>query len=299
MTTKTNAERAPGSRDALIDWLCTVVVVMAVGSFAFDRSWQAVGLCSVRLAAAVALSIMSSGPGRGRCRAWRAGVGAGGLRGATALVLLALVGAAQSEPVTLATLGTIAGAIGTVWTVISTIATLIVYALLILKFLTLWMIAFVIAVIIFINVFDGFGALANFSATRWIDDQLGNALQCEPIDPEHGEYREELYKGERPSPFPSVIARRKRDDAPLPSASPGPGAQPDRRLAGVERLDREIHSMRKGGACRRVSWAGTAVLAMAVTLVAMGSIGAVAQRWDMAEAEAEADGDVAQDRIRH
>lgn len=91
--------------------------------------------------------------------------------------------------------GAIIGKISTITGVIGLIHTILQIIVTFIRFTVCWSIAFLIAVVIYINVFDAFGALANdFSFTSYLTTLLLSMIQCEPTDPEFGAYREELFK---------------------------------------------------------------------------------------------------------
>lgn len=96
-----------------------------------------------------------------------------------------------AEPVSI---GTILSAIGTVISVISTIMTVLSIVVLVINFTITWSIAFLITVVIWINLFSAFGILNSNNWTKRFEAWLLQGTQCEPVDPEYGYYRPELYR---------------------------------------------------------------------------------------------------------
>lgn len=144
--------------------------------------------------------------------------GTGAVLGA-GLVLALFVGQARAEGFTI---GVIVAALKTAWDIIITLFQVAMFALAAAKYAACWTIAFALAVWMLINLLDAYTLFGSFSLTRWIERHLLQAAGCEPIDPEYGEFRPELFnEGVRPTPLPTSVAR-KRDAMPATSPTPAP-----------------------------------------------------------------------------
>jgi hypothetical protein len=118
---------------------------------------------------------------------------------------------------------TVSMIIGFIKFVLSVIEGALILALTIIRFAVCHTLAFIIAVVIYINTVDAFGLVTkDFSFSAYISGILLSMLQCEPVDPDNGEYRPELFKAgdeRRRSDTHSVLRASFEDAEPAVHAS--------------------------------------------------------------------------------
>lgn len=105
------------------------------------------------------------------------------------VVCLCLIqGVNSAEPITIVVIGKIITAVTTIVSLVGTVLT-------ILKWVLCYTILFIIIIVIIRNVILFFQFAQSLSVTNYILKLLLQALGCEPIDPEYGFFRPNLYPG--------------------------------------------------------------------------------------------------------